>query len=168
MSARNTLATALLLVGGTLGAGGLRAPAPAAAAGGLPYTLDSHIPPSPYYVPAAVAARYCGHYALQPRDRRIRLDSGGIGIVRRSPGSLLGLMQIYSYDQQGQLTDSLAVLSNFHPLARDRMAIDLLDEGGQALGDSMLVTRTSRGDLVGGLTMDGTTYAIRWHRTAGC
>jgi hypothetical protein len=168
MPVRYTVAATLLLAGGTLGAIGLRPPAPAAAAGGLPYTLDSHIPPSPYHVPAAVAAQYCGRYTLQPRDRRMRLDSGGIDIVQRSSGSLLGLMQIYSYDQQGHLTDSLEVLSNFHPLAHGRMAIDLLDESGQALGNSLLLTRAGRGDLNGELEMDGQTYAISWHRTTGC
>lgn len=164
MSVRNAVLSTLVLVGGPLGTIGLRAPVPAAADGGIPYALPSIIPPSPFRILARVAAQFCGRYALRPLDRRMRLDSGDIDIVPRSPGSLLGLMQVYSYDPQGHLTDWLVVLSNFHPLAHGRMAIDVLDQRGQETGDHLLVTPTSSGDLVGQLEMDGQTYAIRWQK----
>ncbi|HWE60117.1 MAG TPA: hypothetical protein VHB98_00245 [Chloroflexota bacterium] len=165
MSLRNTLLSTVLLVGGVLGASGLRSPLPVRADGQVPYSLPGMMPAAAYHVSAAVAAQYCGQYTLQPVDRRMRLDSGGIEIVRRDAGSLLGLVQIYGYDQQGHQTDWLAVLSNFHPLAHGRMSVELFDESGQDLYDSLVVARTAHGDLAGELTLDGQPYAVRWHRT---
>jgi hypothetical protein len=126
--------------------------------------LPSHIPPSPYHLSATLTAQYCGRYTLQAIDRRTRLTSGGIYITREPDGSVLGLVQFYGYDHLGYQTDWFAVLSNFHALAYGRMSIELYDQAGQDLHDRLVVTRNARGDLAGQFTLDGQTYAIRWHR----
>jgi hypothetical protein len=113
-----------------------------------------------------VAAQYLGRYSLQSIDRSTRLTSGGIEILRRADGSLLGLVMFYGYDAQGFQTSWFAVLSDFHVLPHHVMAIDLLDQTGQQLGDQLVVTRMAHGDLVGQFLLDGQRDAIRWHKTA--
>jgi len=157
----------MLLAGGLCGLLiGPRQAVPAHAYGTIPYSLDGIIPHSPYHVPAAVIAQYCGRYSLRSIGRSTRLTSGYIDISRRADGSLLGLVMFYGYDSQGFQTDWLAVLSDFHVLPRHMMAIDLLTQSGQQLGDQLMVTRGAHGDLVGRLLLDGNEDAINWHKTA--
>ncbi len=168
MTRRFRVLSSVALVGGVFSLLlGVRPPTPAAAVGvtcGVPYNVPCKIPPSPYSVPGKIVAGYCGHYTLQSIDRRTRLNDGTVYIEQRTPSSMLGLVQLYGWDQQGHQTSWFAVLTNFHLLAHGRMAIDLYDQAGQYLGDQLLVTRTTAGDLVGQFHLDGKSYAIRWHK----
>lgn len=146
---------------------GVRPPAPVAAArvaSGLPYSLLTAIPPSRYHVPGKIAATYYGRCALQTIDERSRLNDGSVYIERRDPNSMIGLVQFYGHDQSGLQTSWFEVLSDFHQVARGRMAIDLFNPVGQYIGDQLLVSRTASGDLVGQLLLDGKNYNIRWRK----
>jgi hypothetical protein len=168
MALRKRFLSSALFAGGLCGLLlGSRPATPAHAYGTIPYSLDGIIPPSPYHVPAAVVAQYCGRYNLRSIDWRTRLTSGYIDIARRADGSLLGLVMFYGYDPRGFQTSWLAVLSDFHVLPHHMMAIDLLSQAGQQLGDQLMVTRGTHGDLVGRLLLDGHEDAVRWHKTAG-
>ncbi len=165
MSLRHALLSLTLLAGTVLGIAGVRPASPVDAAGyPPPYSLDGAMPLSPFKVPGAIEAQFVGQYNLQNITRSLRMTSGYIGIARRHDGSLLGLVYYYGYDQQGNTTAWMAVLSNFQYLGHGRMNIELFTQGGQDLGESLAVTLRPNGDLVGKLTLDGTTYSGRWHR----
>jgi hypothetical protein len=146
---------------------GVRAPVPAAAAGvtpGAPYNLLAAIPISLYHVPSKIAATYYGRYDLQSIDRRSRLYDGNAYIEPRDPNSMVGLVQFYGYDQSGFKSSWFAVASDFHLVARHKLAFDLLNQAGQGIGDTLTVARTRSGDLIGTFHMDGKNYAIRWRK----
>ncbi|HWE60115.1 MAG TPA: hypothetical protein VHB98_00235 [Chloroflexota bacterium] len=175
MSLRNTLLSTVLLVGGTVGVAGLRPPAHAAPVGrisaahvapmaGIPRAAVSLLPPSRYRVSPDLVTDYCGRYSLQSVDRRTRLTSGTIEIVRRTTGSLLGLATFYGVDQRGFHLSWIAMLSDFHAMAQGRLRIELYNQVGQDLHASLVVSRNAAGDLGGQLTLAGQAYAIGWHR----
>jgi hypothetical protein len=165
MSRRKTLLSTILLLAGTLVAGGFRlSPPVSAAGGGLPYQLPSHFSPSPYHLSARVEAEYSGRFALQRIDQHSRMTDGTLGVTLEPNGSLLGIMQLYGYDRHGFQTVWLAVLSNFQPLAHGAMTIELFDTVGQDLREALMVTRNAHGDLSGQLQMDGRTYDISWRK----
>jgi hypothetical protein len=168
MSLRHVLLSTVLLAGTVLGVAGVRPVAPASAAGGwgVPYLLDGIMPLSPFKVPAAIETQFVGKYDLQSIDQSLRMVSGYIAITRRHNGSLLGMVYFYGYDPNGDTTSWLAILSNFHYVAHNKMAIELFNQAGQDLGDSLVVTRHTNGDLVGRLTLTGKTYTGHWHKTA--
>ena len=167
MSLRHAVLSTVLVAGTVFGVAGVRPVAPASAAGyGPAYNLDGAIPQSPFKVPAAIAAQLVGQYNLRSIDQSLRMESGYIDISRRHDGSLLGLIYFYGHDRQGQATAMWAVLSNFRCVAHNKLDIELFTQAGQDLGESLMVTRHTNGDLVGQMTMNGKTYAGRWNRIA--
>jgi hypothetical protein len=165
MTLRHALLSLTLLAGTVLGAAGARTVSPVDAASyPPPYSIDGVMPLSPFKVPVAIEAQFVGQYNLQRIDQSLRVTDGYIGIARRHDGSLLGLVYFYGYDQQGNTTSWMAVLSNFHYVGHGKMDIELFSQSGQDLGDSLIVTLRSHGDLIGQLTLDGQTYAGRWQK----
>lgn len=146
---------------------GVRPPAPAAAAGagnGLPYSLFYAFPPSHYNVPSNIAKTLYGEYVVKAIDQSSHLNDGNAYIVPRDPNSPIGIVQFYGREPPGLQTSWYEVLTNFRLVAHNTVQVDLYNQSGQYIGDQMRLTRTTSGDLVGKLFMEGTSYSINWRK----
>ena len=143
-----------LLIGGLHGAGRVSAT-----------TGNSETNPVParFKLPHQVAVLYLGQYTVQSAAAGSRIIRGQMAFEINTLGFLQGIGSFLRYDAQGQQTEQVVTLYNFHLTAPNTVTVELFGPLGVPLLGTMTLHRTARGDLVGKIALPKTSYAIAFH-----